>query len=159
MEYKIIIGIDPGSTTGYAEYWHNNLSDHTSGKAVEIENKILKLIGDKFLTNEILAIIEDARQMVYIPWSQSAKKQAKSRSQGAGQIKKDSKRWEEFLQYHKIPYAMISPKQNTHKKLSEEVLSKVIDQKIGRSSQHARDAISCAFVGLSLLKQKRLDVL
>ena len=150
---NLIVGIDPGTITGFACWWNGTLFRHESWTAVKIENIVLELANEIGLQNTVV-IVEDASVLgSFVPWTKQAKNAASARAQGAGSVKRDSKRWIEFLQYHNINYLRISPRENTFKKQCKEYIIKAIGEEIhGVTNQHARDAISCAYVGRKILK-------
>lgn len=127
---KIIIGIDPGVKTGYAE------KDLESGKYIALKTTTLleaqiAILNTKkvFSSADIFLVFEDARLRTKFGNT------GKERHQGAGSIKRDSKIWEEFCQLHGIQYAKVLPKP----KITAQLFQKMTGW-IDRTSQHARDA-------------------
>jgi len=99
MKYKI--GIDPGVKTGVAMATLGELEWAKTYTAVNAEDIVLtaaNLAG----RDQIMVIIEDARRRKAVP-------QGAERLQGAGSVKRDSQRWEEFCLYHRIKYRLAAP--------------------------------------------------
>jgi hypothetical protein len=99
MKYKI--GIDPGVKTGVALATLGELDWARTFTAVIAEWAVLnyiELVG----RDQIMVIIEDARRRKTVP-------QGAERLQGAGSVKRDSQRWEEFCLYHRIKYRLAAP--------------------------------------------------
>jgi len=126
---KLLIGIDPGVNTGYAEY------DLKSKKLVKVTS--MKIHEVMLYLDSINAIIgkvyvEDARKRKWFGDRSDAK------LQGAGSVKRDCKIWEEFLTDKGIPFELVAPKNNKTKTRQQEFFMYTGWQ--GRTNEHARDA-------------------
>jgi hypothetical protein len=58
--------------------------------------------------------------------------------QGAGSIKRDCQRWEEFLTYHNIPFEKVAPRNNRTKMTANEF--KMLTGWQGKTNEHGRDS-------------------
>ena len=134
-DYDYIIGIDPGVNTGFA-LWNRNekrLLEVKTLMAIQAE----KFIIDFLLLKSLLVRFEDARLRTWFG------KAGKEQLQGAGSIKRDCSRWEEFLTYYDIPFEEVAPKNNRTKISAEEF--KRLTGWNERCSEHARDAAMLCF--------------
>jgi hypothetical protein len=135
-DYDYIIGIDPGVNTGFA-VWDNRarrLKKVETNIACYVEN--ICRVG--FGTGKtVLVRFEDARLRTWFG------KAGKEQLQGAGSIKRDCQRWEEFLTYYDIPFEEVAPKNNRTKMTAEEF--KRLTGWNERTSSHARDAAMLVF--------------
>jgi hypothetical protein len=130
VKYHLIIGIDPGVTTGLA-VWSSverELIIATSGQRCQIESHIKHFA----MNNSIFVRFEDARLRTWFGQS------GKEKLQGAGSIKRDSQLWEEWLIHHNIPFEKVAPK-NNRTKISATSFNK-ITQYPKKTNEHARDA-------------------
>ncbi len=131
---KTLIGVDPGVNTGLAVYSEGKLQLVESCTAVKAECFILKAFSDsEFVT----VYVEDARQRT---WYGSKGREV---LQGVGSVKRDSQRWEEFCNHHKIQYNLVHPKNNKTKLKSADF--KKITGWAGRTNEHGRDAAMLIF--------------
>jgi len=129
--YEILIGIDPGTTTGFAVY------DRIREKIVELESGSLIGIYHGFFLKytdlgTVKVRIEDARKRKWYGNRSHAK------MQGAGSIKRDSKIWEEICQYHGVDYEMIHPIKGATK-LDAKTFRNITRWE-GRTNEHQRDS-------------------
>lgn len=122
----IIIGIDPGVKTGYAIIENGRLYDLGSRSAVAVENDILRYHEQK----PVKLVIEDARKRTWF--------KQRNNAQGAGSIKRDCQRWQEFAEFHGIQYELTHPKHNMTKTKAAQF--KRITGWTGRTNEHGRDA-------------------
>lgn len=134
----IYIGIDPGVNTGFALVRDGKLETVCSFTAVQAENVILaeKTSGD------LIVIVEDARLSKGMP--KHLQRSAKA-DQGVGSVKRDSQRWEEWLIYHNIAHALVSPRANRYKKCDADLFKRLTGWE-GKSNEHGRDA-ACLLIG------------
>lgn len=133
---KIVIGIDPGTKTGYAEWdadkkQFRKIESYTILKAID-EVKWLHDIGE--LSH---VVWEDARLRT---WFSTKGREA---LQGAGSIKRDCTIWTEFLTSESIPNRAIKPAAGATKWKSEQF--KKITGWDGRTNEHSRDAAILVF--------------
>ena len=129
MKTRYMIGIDPGTKTGFAVW------DREEKKFVKVETRgiVSAMHQVKFLLgDEVVIRIEDARQRKWFG------KTDRERLQGVGSVKRDSSIWEEFCDYYSIEYMLIAPKNNRTKTTAAEF--KKMTGWEGRTSEHSRDA-------------------
>lgn len=141
-DYDIHIGIDPGVKTGVA-VWDaraKRIIETYTVSAFAAEMLVQIHIKDK---NAVL-VIEDARlRRVFQGGSE--------RYQGAGSIKRDCKRWEEFCTELHIPYILVAPNGAANKIAANiPVFQRLTGVEIynGKKiivSKHARDACMLVF--------------
>ena len=131
---KTLIGIDPGVNTGLAVYSEEKLQLVESCTAVNAESFVLKTMKEG---ENIKLYIEDARKRKYFGNT------GRERLQGAGSIKRDSLRWQEFSEHHKIEFELIAPKDNKTKLKSAEF--KKLTGWNGRTNHNSRDAAMLIF--------------
>ena len=127
---KVVIGIDPGVNTGVAVADGGKLVSVGCMAAVNAEELVLQTMIDN--GGKLFVRFEDARMR---QWFGNKGREA---LQGAGSIKRDCSRWEEFLTHHNIPHARIAPKANRTKLTADQF--KRITGWQGRTNEHARDA-------------------
>ena len=144
----IIIGIDPGVKTGVA-FWDTKkkeLLKVESGSLIAIYEMILSDMELHFPANDCFIRIEDARKRKWFG------KNSKSKMQGAGSVKRDTKIWQEICEYYEWPYQMIHPIKGATKWDSDK-FQRVTGWQ-GRTNQNARDAAMMVF-GLSEVSLKK----
>lgn len=137
---KVVIGIDPGVNTGVAVADGGKLVSVESMSAVEAEEMVLQTMIDN--GGKLFVRFEDARMR---QWFGSKGREA---LQGAGSIKRDCARWQEFLEHHNIPHARIAPKANRTKLTADQF--KRITGWHGRTNEHARDAAMLVVMGYTV---------
>ena len=127
-----LIAIDPGVHTGFAVWCtdEKRLIEVSCYKAVEAEIRVCRYAI--WYEPDVLLLFEDARKR---RWYGTKGAEA---LQGAGSIKRDCSRWEEFCIYHSIPHKGIAPQKGATK-WDAERFAKVTGWK-GRTNEHARDA-------------------
>lgn len=135
---KLIVGIDPGVKTGVAVWAQGELVVVKSGYALEIEEFILR----RTRKHDIQVRIEDARQR---KWFGSNEEKVQQKKQGAGSVKRDSQRWEEFCKHHNIGFTLIKPKSNKTKLKAPAFKS--LTGWVGQTNEHGRDAAMLVFGG------------
>ncbi|NJO28537.1 MAG: hypothetical protein HC874_14105 [Richelia sp. SL_2_1] len=133
---KILIGIDPGTTTGLAV---KNLSNR--GVFLEIlSGGILDMmdIVKKYKDQACLYLVfEDARKRT---WFSNKDREA---LQGAGSIKRDCAIWEEFCKKQGINFISVPPAKGKTKYTAD--FFKRLTGWEGRTNEHSRDAAMLAF--------------
>jgi len=132
---KVVIGIDPGVNTGVAVADGGKLVSVGCMAAVNAEELVLQTMIDN--GGKLFVRFEDARMR---QWFGSKGREA---LQGAGSIKRDCARWQEFLEHHNIPHARIAPKANRTKLTADQF--KRITGWQGRTNEHSRDAAMLVF--------------
>lgn len=142
----IMIGIDPGSTTGFA-LWEPNRKELISVGSDSML-KVMNLVLFQCKEQEHLIIIEDARLRKKFTKSEWSPK----RLQGAGSIRRDCSLWEEFCQENDLNYVMKHPRLT---KLSAETFERLTKWE-GRTNTHSRDA-ACIVFGMGVNQGKLLS--
>lgn len=129
----LVIGIDPGVTTGLAAW---NIKDQSliAVASMPIHKAMRSLAPDdtRFLDPIALVLVEDARQRKWFG------KSGKEVWQGAGSIKRDCTIWEDFLSDYRIPYVMTPPRAAKTKVNSVDF--KRITGWEHKTNEHSRDA-------------------
>lgn len=136
-KYKYYIGIDCGVNTGICVYSSEaKLIRHIA--TVRIHEA---MEGIKFWcqTNpgDVFVRVEDARKRTWIPW-QKDEKAERGKREGAGSVKRDAIIWEDYLEFLKVPFEMVAPKNNKTK--VDANYFKKLTSYVGSTSEHARDA-------------------
>lgn len=133
---KLIIGIDPGAQTGLATWVpsENRFQTITTYSIIQAMNYCLLAIRDGI---QIEIRFEDSRKR---KWFGNA---GREKLQGAGSIKRDCSIWQEFCEYHSIPFIAIAPQKGSTKWTS--AYFKGITGYTGRTSEHSRDAACLVF--------------
>jgi hypothetical protein len=139
MNYKkfdLIIGIDPGVNTGIAAW---DVADKSflfvqTVMAVQAEEIVKRMAVEG---RSVLVRFEDARLRVWFG------KAGREQLQGAGSIKRDCSRWEEFLTHHEIPFEKVAPKNNRTKMTAQEF--KRLTGWLSSTNSHSRDAAALIF--------------
>lgn len=133
----ILIGIDPGVHTGLAIVNNKHLTDVLSMTACKAEAVVLD--WHKWYPNQLMVYFEDARMRSWFgKMDAEQRKYGAAVREGAGSIKRDCQRWEEWLKHHNIPHVGVSPKNNKTKLTAEQF--KRITKWEGKSNEHGRDA-------------------
>ena len=133
----IMVGIDPGVSTGYAEW------DRVDRKLIRCETVMIHRAWERVLYLRAMSqlhsvVFEDARLRT---WFGSA---GREKLQGAGSVKRDCKAWADFCGDHGIPYLCIAPQKGATK--WDESRFKTVTKWGGkRTSEHARDAALLVF--------------
>lgn len=138
---RIIAGIDPGVKTGVA-LWDTMERKFISINTWNIHQAINKMhwLRQKDSLREIR--FEDARLRKWFPEVKNSPEAIK-KLQGAGSVKRDCSIWQEFCEYHGIPFQAIAPARGQTKWTAE--YFKRLTGWQGRTSQHARDAAALVF--------------
>jgi hypothetical protein len=139
MDYKkfdLIIGIDPGVNTGIAAW---DVADKSflfiqTVMAVQAEEIVKKMDAEG---RSILVRFEDARLRVWFG------KAGRDQLQGAGSIKRDCSRWEEFLNHNQIWFEKVAPRNNRTKISAYEF--KRLTGWLSKTNEHGRDAAALIF--------------
>ncbi len=130
----MVIGIDPGVNTGFAVAVDGVLERVECMSAVQAECEVLEI----WKRNQALIVsFEDARLRTWFG------QKGREALQGAGSIKRDSSRWEEFLTHHGITFRLVAPRANTTK-LDAKSFERITGWS-GRTNEHARDAACLVF--------------
>lgn len=144
----IAIGIDPGVTTGFAIWGTDRFSLQrvTSMSIIEAMEEVKLFVEAAKTTHppsELIVIVEDARKRKgkFTIADQNTEKYGAAVREGVGSVKRDSKIWEEFLEYHGIPYEMRLPRGT---KLSDDQFKRLTGWP-NRTNGHSRDAAMIVF--------------
>lgn len=132
-KFRFVIGIDPGTKTGFA-LWDRQLKKFKEIKTLgilEVAAKIMTYAADQ-QENPIFVRIEDPHLRKWFGPNSNARKQ------GAGSIKRDFKILKALLEKEKIPYQAVNPK-DIQTKVSADYFGKLTGY-TKRTSEHARDA-------------------
>lgn len=139
MQNKIIIGIDPGTKTGFS------VKDLKTGEFLQIETLSIvaamaevKIYLDRYGRDKVYLVFEDARKRRWINDSHMNESRKKGLRQGAGSIKRDCNIWEEFCDYNDIQFVAPAPAKGRTKHTAE-YFQRLTGWK-SRTSEHARDA-------------------
>lgn len=143
---KYAIGIDPGQSTGVGIWNMEKMEWDTiiTTSTVEAE-EIVKLYHEN---GGCMVVVEDARLRKWFGQTGT------ERHQGAGWAKAASKRWQDFLKYHKIPHRMIKPGSTWKGAAAGKTWASITKWK-GKTSDHARDAAWLVFQ----MSRTKMDVL
>jgi len=123
----IILGIDPGVTTGLAAWdaQAKRLTVVTSGSILDMMQEAAQLVP-------ALIVMEDARLRT---WFGNA---GREKLQGAGSIKRDCSIWTEWAERKGVPLKSIKPQAGATKWTTEHFQR--LTGWTGRTNEHARDA-------------------
>lgn len=130
--YKFYIGIDCGVNTGVCAW--NKPGQNIAFLDTVMIHEAMELVRGWNLKypDSIFVRVEDARLRKWFGKDSNAK------MQGAGSVKRDAKIWEDFLTAEKIPFEMVSPKNNKTKLTADRF--RMIAGYTKRVSEHARDS-------------------
>jgi hypothetical protein len=131
--YQVVIGIDSGTKTGFAQY-DKRQKRFTVIETVKIHTAMFRIRELHAAGTPLLVVVEDARQATF---NRSNSKDM-HRAQGAGSVKRDAAIWQDFLDDENIQYLLRRPD-----KAKTKWPAKVFQQATGftgRTSEHARDA-------------------
>lgn len=130
----ILIGIDPGVKTGFAQKIDGVMREVKTYNIIEAMNQLKSVITQAKQEHKRLKVyIEDARKRKWVK-----KSVGKEVLQGVGSVKRDCAIWQEFCEHHAVDFDLVPPKNNTTKLNAEQF--KKITGWVGRTSEHARDA-------------------
>jgi hypothetical protein len=127
----IVIGIDPGVTTGYAE-WMPATRRFNAVEGVSIHVAMWRVVQwhrDGELSH---VVFEDARLRTWFG------KASREQLQGAGSVKRDSKIWSDFLADAGIAFRALSPKEKGAKYDAAQFARLTGWQ--AKTNEHGRDA-------------------
>lgn len=133
-----LIGIDPGTHTGFA-VWDTEKRQLDFVDTIPIHEALLRIWSQRHANVEVY--FEDARQRKW--YGTRTAKEDRNKLQGAGSVKRDSTIWEDALKDWGIPFHAVAPKHNTTK-MTPEFFRSLTGWK-GRTSEHSRDAAMLVF--------------
>lgn len=144
----ILLGLDPGVTTGYAVWSKSQqkLLVVESRKLHEVLRQLWVFVknphkADFLDRGELHVFMEDARQRRW--FGNLDPKKDRDRLMGAGSIKRDCQIIEDACKDWGIPITLVAPKDNMTK-LSAEQFKKLTGW-TGRTNEHMRDAAMLVF--------------
>lgn len=135
MQFDFIIGIDTGTSTGFA-VWSMKEKKLTEVLTLKI-HQAMELVLDYKKNSRILVRFEDARQRKWYG------ERSNFKLQGAGSVKRDCNIWSDFLIDHCIEHQAVNPAANRTKLKADQF--KVLTGHTGKTSSHARDASMLVF--------------
>jgi predicted glycosyltransferase involved in capsule biosynthesis len=129
----ILIGIDPGTTTGVGiwDKTQKKIVDIRSGGIIEMYHYVMA-VHQSLYNDQVKLYIEDARKRKWYGTN------TKGKAQGAGSIKRDCKIWEEICTEHNWDYEMIHPIKGATKMNHKQFCR--ITGYTQRTNEHGRDA-------------------
>lgn len=136
--YSCIIGIDPGTHTGYAEWYPAQNRSGAKGRLAAVQTLQLHAAMQHVQAMHaihgagLLVRFEDARLR---KWYGAA---GREKLQGAGSIKRDSTIWGEFLTASHIAHEAVAPRAVATKLPAAAFAA--ITAYTARTSEHGRDA-------------------
>lgn len=134
MKKAILIGIDPGVTTGYAvKNLKTGLFEEIDSSGIIMTMEIL----DTYFGDECFVIIEDARMWNGVYKGMKAGT-LKAKAHGAGSVKRDCSIWEEHMKHWGIDFKMVPPSWKGQK--VDAKMFKRITGWESRTNAHGRDA-------------------
>lgn len=136
-KYRYYIGIDSGTTTGYA-IWDSKERKLllVDSMKIHIAMANIQMLEREYL-DQTLIRVEDARKRTWFGNS------GREKLQGAGSVKRDAVIWQDFLTDLKANFQMVAPKNNKTKVDSE--LFKKLTGWPHKTNEHARDAAMLVF--------------
>jgi hypothetical protein len=135
---RFFVGIDPGVNTGLAIF------DRKAKKFITLET-LTAVKAENYLLNmepeQTFFVVEDARLNV-------RKKDHTSMPQavGAGSIRRDSQRWEEWLSFYGFSFIMIRKRKTYDRFIKDAKAFNGLTGHEGRTSEHARVAGIMAYL-------------
>lgn len=135
----IVVGIDPGVTTGIAVWSVPNqqlASLHQLGQYEAF--KLILGLASRYGAGNMLVRYEDANLRQWIP-RKATEKGERGRAQGAGHIKRSCQLWEEMLEAEGIPHEAVAPKDKATKARAKLHVAAVWS---GKAREHEADAAS-----------------
>lgn len=134
--YDIIIGIDPGTKTGFA-VWHKQTKKIIEINTIPIFEAFERVKSYKSKGFKLKVRFEDARQRQFLG------NKGRDHLQGAGSIKRDCRIWGKFLQAEDIEFDMVPPR-SVKTKVKPHYFKQLTGITV-RTSEHARDACMLCF--------------
>lgn len=127
-----IIGIDPGTHTGIAD-WDASTQRFTQIITLPVHRALAYVLEAIHTSPRPPVIFEDARQRTWFGHNVG-----RERLQGAGAAKRDATIWADFLEDHEVPHIARKPGAGSTGWNAEKF--RHITKWEGRTSEHARDA-------------------
>lgn len=137
IKQKVLIGIDPGNTTGIAYYYKTEKRLECFQYKSHIEAILSTVERLKELTAyDIYFRIEDARKQKKRP---DLKQMNRGKEQGVGSVKARSKDWEDLCIKQGWSYEMCEPKRTPYKE-NPALFEKLTGIKTLKGESHLRDS-------------------
>jgi len=141
----ILIGIDTGVHTGYAEY------DTKAKKLIEVCSLQIHQAMERIATMKrlhqnsdgIKVRVEDPRQRTWFGTERMPRELERKKLQGVGSVKRDASIWDDYLKELGVPYEMVAPRYNVTKLTSETF--KRYTGWTKKTNEHGRDAAGLIF--------------
>ena len=130
----IIIGVDTGTKTGFAVNQDGDITQLATHGIIKAMEAVLRVRSQ--FADDLVICIEDTRQRKWVRHDVG-----RERLKGVGSVNRDGAIWEEFCEYHDIPYLLVPP---AHLQGLTKMTEKDFRERTGwpgkRPSEHARDA-------------------
>lgn len=140
----ILIGIDTGKNTGFAVSFDGKITQLKTLGIISAMNEVLEIRSQ--FAKDLIICIEDARLRKWLP-----KNVGNERLKGVGSVSRDGVIWQEFCEYHDLPYFLVPPAHLAGlTKRTEKDFREITGWHGKRTSEHARDA------GMMVWKYHRL---
>lgn len=151
MKKRILIGVDPGTVTGYAiKNLETGLFEEIGSAGIIMAMEILETYSE-----DCFVIIEDARL-----WNGVSKGMKsgtlKAKALGAGSVKRDCSIWEEHMKHWGIDFKMVPPSWKGAK--VDAKMFKMITGWNDRTNAHGRDAAMLIHAIDSIWVEKYLQI-
>lgn len=140
---RYIIGIDPGTKTGFAMY---DLQEQC-WKVYTTKIHLAMRWVHQASQEGCMVIVEDARKRKW--YGQNAAEKMK----GAGSVSRDCTIWDDYLKDCEIPYRMVHPIKGGTKQNAERLIQSIGYK--GRTSEHARDAMVLTWMELKKYEEEQ----
>lgn len=140
---SLIIGIDPGVSTGYAE-WHRGSKKLITVQTLQIHVAMAEVRRHHMAGSLRKVVFEDARMRTW--FGDADARQDRSGAgirEGIGSVKRDCSIWADFLGDLGVPYSGIKPAAGATK-LTAEAFQRLTNWAT-RTSNHGRDAAMLVF--------------
>lgn len=129
-----MILIDTGTNTGFALNFDGKLIQLKTLNIIQAMHHVLEIRSQ--YAKPMFICIEDARKRKWLP-----KNVGKERLKGAGSVSRDGAIWQEFCEYHDLPYILVPPAHLAGlTKRTEKDFREITGWHGKRCSEHARDA-------------------
>lgn len=130
----ILIGIDTGTHTGFAVNFDGKLIQLKTLGIIQAMNEVLEYRS--LFAKDLVICIEDTRKRKWV-----RQDVGKERLKGVGSVNRDGAIWQEFCEYHDLPYILVPPAHLAGlTKMPEKIFNELTGWHGKRTSEHARDA-------------------
>lgn len=144
MTKSIVIGIDPGVTTGIAEWDRTEQRFVTVGSAGILE--AMDSVAQAHKAGTLHAVVfEDARLRTWFGTSDARQERSGAGiREGVGSVKRDCQIWADFLGRLGVPFKSVKPSKGGTKWPAEKFA--LLTGWTGRTNEHGRDAAVLALL-------------